>query len=344
MIIPGIYSQRDPLWSGMELGFNNDPAFNIYHYGCLVTAIANLLWETGNPNATPGGVNLWLKDNGGFVAGGGLVIWNAINPLLAQVNVTPAGYTTSETDTNTFLGSENNFAIIQLTAPGFSMHYAVAPYVGQIADSWDGVLKSLDGHYTFVAAHLYTKVVPELAPPTIVPTIPTPSASQPIVAPMPDPVVSVTTPVPDPAPTPTAAPAQPVDPLLAYGFTLDTKTLPILRTDAYAMDIVTGAKVDDIPLGTQVQTSGYFTYATQTYYRTQWSLDNLKTTVIPANFFQAASGYGDGPVTTRTTPTPAAADPVSTPEATEPTTPTFWEQFKASPLGALIRYIISRFR
>jgi hypothetical protein len=220
MRIPGIYTQRDPRWSNNLLGFNTEQAYNMYHFGCLVTAIANLMWYTGNSTADPGAVNQWMKDNGGFAPGGGLAVWGALAPLLAETNVVAHGFSADLNAVNAFLAPDNNYAIAWLTKPGFPMHWSIMPYVGQIADSWDGVLKPV-GSYTFKGAYLYTKVVPApiVAPPitpgaaTIplvpviqpvpvvvpVPPVVEPPVIPPVEAPQPHPVETVTVPQKDPS-------------------------------------------------------------------------------------------------------------------------------------------------
>lgn len=202
MTLPGIYSQRDERWCYTELGWNDDGYYNIYHFGCLVTAIANMLWWNGNPQSNPGSINQWMKDNGGFEAGGGNLIWSAVQPLLDQVQMVSNGYSSDLEAVNNFLQDENAFAIAQLTRSDFPMHFSVMPYVGTIADSWDGVMKSVN-NYEFVGAHLYTKIV-QTAPAPIVPPV------EPVPAPV---QLPVPLPNPDPIPTSPVTPEVPVSPL-----------------------------------------------------------------------------------------------------------------------------------
>lgn len=207
MTIPGIYSQRDPRWSGQELGNNTDGAFTIYHYGCLITSVANMLWWNGNPGADPGAVNGWMKANAGFTAGGGEMIWSSLIPLLEQVNMVDRGYSTDIAAIRQFLQDDNNYAIMWLTKPGFDEHWCAAPYSGWIADSWDGQLKQ-DTSYTFHGAHLYSKI----APPAVVTPSPQPEPA-PVAAPVPAPPAPQPVPTnPVPQPNPDAVPTTiPID-------------------------------------------------------------------------------------------------------------------------------------
>lgn len=212
MSIPGIFSQTDSRWANEELGYNGDPYYNMYHFGCLVTAIANMLWWNGNPNADPGAVNGWLIANGGFEAGGGNVIWSALQPLLDQVNMVQRGYSTDLAAVNAFLADENSYAIVWITKPGFPMHFSAMPYVDFIGDSWDAQLKHIET-YTFHGAHLYSKNAPVVvpAPPQEPVPVASPTIVAPIVDPTPAPTPSVETPVADPnvpvTPEPTGQPA-----------------------------------------------------------------------------------------------------------------------------------------
>lgn len=287
MTLPGIYSQRDSRWSGDELGYNTDPYYNIYHFGCLVTGVSNLIWEaTGDTSWTPARVNQWLKDNGGFAPGGGLIIWSQVAALLGQFNISPAGYSTDLGAINTFLADENNFAVAQLTAPGFPMHFSVMPYVDMIADSWDAVLKHVET-YTLVGAHLYTKANPQ---PVTVPAQPVPAIQAPVVAPTPE-VPSSTSPIADPTPTPEPVPSQPdtitentvqvtgqvsgvvavrVDNRPEYERTYVAANAPFDRTllrDAFAKDLTGEGQPVEFKQGTLTKLAGELTYEGKRYFR-----------------------------------------------------------------------------
>ncbi len=158
------YAQTDPRWASHELGFNTDPAFSIGNYGCVITAVANLMVATsGNEGYTPDTINVWGKANGGFVQGGGIWIWSAV-PALGHV--VADGVTTDINALNSFLEADANFAILEVRA-GTRQHFVMAPLVDKIVDSEDGVLKSMSA-YPFVAAHLYTATAlpTPAAPPT----------------------------------------------------------------------------------------------------------------------------------------------------------------------------------
>jgi hypothetical protein len=199
MTIPGIKSQRDARWASILLGYNTDQYYNIYHFGCAITGAANILWwATGDSGWTPTRVNDWLKAEGGYQVGGGLIIWGKLAQLMEDHGVTYQGYSTNLAGVNAFLAPESNFAIAQLKGPGFPMHFSAMPYVGQIADSWDALLKKV-GVYTFVGAHMFTKIVPKPAPvpvpvlspapiqtPVAAPVVPVPSVEKPVANPQPE--------------------------------------------------------------------------------------------------------------------------------------------------------------
>lgn len=158
------YSQQDSRWASHELGFNTDPAFSLGNYGCVITAVANLMVATsGNGSYTPDTINVWGRANGGFVQGGGIWIWSAV-PALGHV--VADSVTTDLNALNAFLEADANFAILEVRA-GTRQHFVMAPYVDKIVDSEDGVLKSMST-YPFVAAHLYTATAlpTPAAPPT----------------------------------------------------------------------------------------------------------------------------------------------------------------------------------
>jgi len=67
--LPEFYSQRDPRWTSVLLGYNTDKQYSIGQYGCLITSFGNYIGKT------PLEVNQILKDNTGFTAGGGNFVW-----------------------------------------------------------------------------------------------------------------------------------------------------------------------------------------------------------------------------------------------------------------------------
>jgi hypothetical protein len=165
-IITKLYAQTDPRWANQLLGFNTSRPYTIGNYGCVVTAVGNLLYAiTGNPMYTPAYINTWGKANGGFALGGGLVKWDA---YLNLGSFTGHGQTSSLQEVNQWLQADENFVIPEFQLPG-NQHYCMAPYIGMIIDSEDGNLKPMST-YRFLAARLYTASVPAR------PAAPVPSA------------------------------------------------------------------------------------------------------------------------------------------------------------------------
>lgn len=161
-IITKLYAQTDPRWANQLLGFNTSRPYTIGNYGCVVTAIGNLLRAiTGNAMYSPEYINTWGKANGGFALGGGLAKWDA---YLNLGSFTAHGQTSSLEEVNKWLQVDENFAIVEFQLPG-TQHYCLAPYIGMIIDSEDGNLKPM-GTYPFLMARLYTASVPApVAPP-----------------------------------------------------------------------------------------------------------------------------------------------------------------------------------
>lgn len=58
------FSQTDPRWSGVKLGFSSWE--NLGRFGCFITAMANVAQAQGS-DVTPVDINNLLKQRGGFV-------------------------------------------------------------------------------------------------------------------------------------------------------------------------------------------------------------------------------------------------------------------------------------
>jgi hypothetical protein len=78
-----LYSQFDSRWANTLLGFNTDPKFNIYNYGCLVSCLAMLCQYFGKEE-TPATLNDKLKGVNGFVTGGNYV-WGSITKIYKDI-------------------------------------------------------------------------------------------------------------------------------------------------------------------------------------------------------------------------------------------------------------------
>jgi hypothetical protein len=289
MTLPGIYSQRDATYSSDELGFNTDSYYNIYHFGCLISGIAELLWVMGHAEYNPREVNNWLKGNNGFVDGG-LVVWSAADTLIQNNGATAHGVSYSKDDVNNFLQDENNFAIVWLSKQGFPMHWGLAPFVNTLADPWDGTLKSLDG-FVFHAAHLYSRNV--ATAPVLVPvTVPTPEAQVISLPPLVDPAplaiptnttpqldpnpapISVTTPVGEVLVTPPIIPALPEfrTSFIPFAGNSDTEFNAgavdyILTKDTQAVDMEGINPPKSLQAGQRIKLSGEFNERGEDYYR-----------------------------------------------------------------------------
>lgn len=146
------FSQTNPAWNKQLLGYNTDPAFNIGNYGCLITAYGNMLMAaTGESQYNPPFINQWMRDNNGFLPGGGIFIWSKAAGLSGAV---AKGTSADFNAVKSFLLPEPNFAILEVRA-GRNQHFVLANTASTIADSEDGNVKKINT-YPFVAAHLFT--------------------------------------------------------------------------------------------------------------------------------------------------------------------------------------------
>lgn len=184
-----MHAQTDSQWAKVLLGFNTDPVYDIANFGCLVTAVSNLLWWiTGDGGNNPISVNEWLKANNGFVPGGGIMRW----PELPNVGHITAHETLSSlASVDYWLQAEDNYAILEVRTSTNGQHFVMAPLVGKIIDSEDGRLKS-NKTYRFIQAHLFTATT---APVAEAPAEAPPVEVVPEVVPVPEPIETATPPV-----------------------------------------------------------------------------------------------------------------------------------------------------
>lgn len=201
------YSQRDPAWRNILLGFNTSSLYTIGTSGCYVTAIANVCKWAGH-DFNPQQINDICKDRNWFVDGG-LISRDDIPALLCS-NLGYTGRTnwTGPTDMNFFndASSPDVAYIIEIDAskaPGIQTHFTMVwskPDATdlEIDDSWDGVRRALS-HYgspsaVILSAMRFVRVapppapapippLPSPAPPPTPPPLPTPVIAPPVVAP-----------------------------------------------------------------------------------------------------------------------------------------------------------------
>ncbi len=161
-----MYAQTDPRWASKLLGYNTDKTFNIGSYGCLVTAIANLLTANGD-DSTPDTVNNALKQQNGFAAvkqpdgsystkDSGILSW----PTVTKLNpaIVDCGVVHTLGEVNNWLLDGPNYAIIEVRA-GRNQHFVLGTQVNTIVDSQDGHQKNILA-YPFVQARLYRWLTP----------------------------------------------------------------------------------------------------------------------------------------------------------------------------------------
>ncbi len=96
--LPILYSQWDDRWAKNLLGFNTDPKFNMYNYGCYVTAWAMVCRYYGK-EVDPGQLNQKLKDLGpkkGF--DGGNYVPGGVHLLYGDIKETRTATPSAVTD------------------------------------------------------------------------------------------------------------------------------------------------------------------------------------------------------------------------------------------------------
>jgi hypothetical protein len=170
--LPVIYSQRDPRWASILLGYNTSSQYTIGNYGCLITCLAMEV------NKTPDQVNQILKDNNGFSAGGGNFLWAKCTALGLASTYTSYNWSGPVTDAGIAKAKElldQGYPLLcevdfNPATTGEEMHFVLAEgYDGDnffIADPWTGNEQSFDVYGGFKRAviqfHVYDKVFPKV--------------------------------------------------------------------------------------------------------------------------------------------------------------------------------------
>lgn len=143
------FSQSDPTYKNVLLGYNTASDGTIGRFGCVITAFANMFLDIlSSSTYSPTFVNDFLKTNNGFVPGGGILYWSAI---LKFGVVDAHGTTTDMNVANDWVKDGPNYAVLQ-TADG--THYVLLNKQGQIVDSADGKVKKWSA-YKYKDAHLF---------------------------------------------------------------------------------------------------------------------------------------------------------------------------------------------
>lgn len=199
------YSQNDPAWKNVLLGFNTSRQWTIGTAGCLVTAIANICREAGH-DLTPLQVNNICKDRGWFVNGGELTRNDIPALLCSNLGFVGRKYWTGPTDVNYFedVNDPNVMYIVEIDASparGVQKHFMVVtakPDANglEVDDSWDGRRKAISSYGTpsviIQSAMKFVKVAPPAPEPPPVPVVVTPPTPEPVVVPPPPPAAPVT--------------------------------------------------------------------------------------------------------------------------------------------------------
>lgn len=127
------FSQRDPRWKNIKLGFSN---LTIGGYGCTITSLAMLLNTCGHKE-TPKTVNEKLKARKGFV--GALLVWGAVEKEW-NVKFVKRSQTYNNIEVAWYVYAKKMPVIVKVYAPqiGAISHWVL--YVGDryMIDPWTG--------------------------------------------------------------------------------------------------------------------------------------------------------------------------------------------------------------
>jgi hypothetical protein len=144
---PAVYSQRDPKWASLPMGFTRN---TIGAYGCLISSVASCLTDAGKVY-TPETLNAWLTLNGGYT--GGNFIFNSIDKLnvlkyeyLIDCPSTPAPMTQLEQEI-----SAGKFIVIKVdfNPATLTIEEHWGRYIGadKMIDPWYGDIATITPRY-----------------------------------------------------------------------------------------------------------------------------------------------------------------------------------------------------
>lgn len=152
MINTTTYSQRDPRWANLYLGFSR---LKIGSFGCTITCITNLLNSFGY-SETPATVNSKLKAVNGF--SGALVIWSAVQKVWPKLRFTKRATSYNNIEVAWYVYGKRIPVIVKVYAPqiGALNHWVL--YIGdrKMIDPWTGKVVSTST-YKPVAYSLYDR-------------------------------------------------------------------------------------------------------------------------------------------------------------------------------------------
>jgi hypothetical protein len=156
--IQKIYTQRDPAYKDVLLGFNTDKKYTIGTVGCLLTLIATYLTSTGRA-CDPKELNELIKGVKGFVKGTGLYIWESLGWLYPEYSIYTASdrYETTPFPDKGFqtirdLAKQGYFVMLEIdfdpTLGGEQMHFVGVIETRDngtivVADPWTGSPREL---------------------------------------------------------------------------------------------------------------------------------------------------------------------------------------------------------
>lgn len=148
------FSQRDPRWKSIKLGFSN---YTIGSHGCTITSMASLLcYVYQTKTITPDYVNKELKRVGAF--SGGLVIWSRVPlafPKLSYNNGRKYSY--SNTLASWYVYVKKIPVLVEVSAKsiGAIKHWVLFCGSGQEMDPWTGTFKSTGTYLPLIGMTVY---------------------------------------------------------------------------------------------------------------------------------------------------------------------------------------------
>ena len=192
MQLPVIYSQRDPRWAQLRLGYSSAPPTSTIHdYGCYLTCFAMLATHYGHPT-TPRDLNVLLASRGLFL-GHNLVADQTLGVAFPDIsyggafpyrhwpaNLNRLQHLLSDPATSVVLELDFNHTL----EDGVQTHFVVAlscdGHHVTIADPWYGAADDITTHYGPDPAQVIQKLVVYHGP------VPAPLPAQPTTNPTPE--------------------------------------------------------------------------------------------------------------------------------------------------------------
>lgn len=151
MIAVTTFSQRDPKWANIKLGFpvkytdadgkEKTYTTTIGQSGCTITSLSSLISYVYQETYTPDKVNEILKGVGGFV--GPLVLWSRIPLAFGKLKWIKRVYSYNNLETSYYVYVRKMPVLVEVNAAkiGAPRHWVLFLGNQKMLDPWDGTIK-----------------------------------------------------------------------------------------------------------------------------------------------------------------------------------------------------------